>query len=101
MENSTAPDRYVTFKNIDCEGNTNRLINMLRSHIDQPQQGNPFWEKMTGLLDRITQGIPVNGIRMDYLFFIHSYINNIRDIFEQQGDEEALELLERIERESC
>jgi len=101
MENPSGPDRYKSFKDIDCEGNSTRLIDMLRAHIDGPQKGNPFWIKMGELLDRIAQGIPVNGIRMNNLFFIHSYINNIRDLLEQQEDEEALALLEQVERECC
>jgi len=97
----TSPDRHKSFHGIDCEGNTTRLIKMLRVHIDDPGKCDQFWEKMKNLLDHIDQGIPINGIRMDKLFFIHSYINNIHDLFEQQGDEVALQLLDRIERECC
>ncbi|MGB9082936.1 MAG: N(2)-fixation sustaining protein CowN [Desulfuromonadaceae bacterium] len=43
-----------------------------------------------------------NGGRcLDELFLIHSYINNIRELFEQYDDQPALALLEQIEIESC
>ena len=42
---SRSTDRYVTFKNIDCVGNSKRLMAMLREHIDDPEKTNVFWEK--------------------------------------------------------
>jgi hypothetical protein len=44
----------------------------------------------------------LNGGRcLDELFLIHSYINNIRELFESYDDLPALALLEKIEEESC
>jgi len=101
METLTTPDRYKSFRGIDSEGNPRRLIAMLRRHIDTPRNSNPFWIKMGELLDRIAAGELINGIRMDNLFFIHSYINNLRDLFEEVEDHQAIQLLEQIERECC
>ena len=41
------------------------------------------------------------GRSLDELFLIHSYINNIRELFEDNDDLPALKLLEQIETESC
>ena len=41
------------------------------------------------------------GHRIDELFLIHTYINNFYEIFEEYADEEALALLQQIERECC
>ena len=39
------PDRYLSFKGIYEEENTQELIRMLRVHIDDPDKTNAFWEK--------------------------------------------------------
>lgn len=101
MDTLCSPDRYKSFQGIDCEGNTRRLIAMLRRYIDDPGNHDPFSQKLGDLLDRIAAGELINGIRMDYLFFIHSYINNLRDLFDQYRDDQAMQLLEQIERECC
>jgi hypothetical protein len=94
-------DRYVSYKNIDCAGNARTLMTMLQRHIDDPLKSNPFWEKFKGMLAMV--GKPgVNSDRIiDELFLIHTYINNLYEIFEEYEDAEALALLDRIERECC
>lgn len=94
-ESIIAPDRYVSFKGIDCDGNARRMIAMLRRHIDDPQKTNPFWEKFKQKLD------PVSGPRHDELFLVHAYINVIREYLEYMQDAEALALLEQLESECC
>lgn len=94
-------DRYKSFKGIDCEGNARRLITMLRYHIDNPEKSNLFWEKFKMTLDKTTNCSPGTEIRMDNLFLIHSYINTIRELFEENEDKEALRLLDKIEAECC
>lgn len=92
----TKPDRYVTFKGIDGDGNASRLVAMLRRHIDDPAKSNPFWEKFK---DKLAEA---NGGRvLDELLLVHSYINNISELFEEHDDHEALALLRQVETESC
>lgn len=98
---SKPTDRYVTYANIDCEGNAKRLMQMLRKHIDDPTKSNPFWEKFKARLDRIGQPTEAGDNRHDEIFLIHNYINNLYEIFEDNDDSEALALLNRIERECC
>ncbi|WP_432822886.1 N(2)-fixation sustaining protein CowN [Trichloromonas sp.] len=91
-------DRYKTFNGIDCEGNARGLVTMLRRHIDDPEKSNAFWEKFKGALD---PGTSESGSCLDNLFLIHSYINTIRELFEEYEDNEALRLLDKIEVECC
>jgi len=100
-EPATKPDRYVTFRGINGDGNAHFLVVMLRRHIDDPAKTNLFWEKFKEKLDN-TGAAKANGCRvLDELFLVHSYINNIRELFEEHDDQEALALLHQVEAESC
>ncbi|KAB0670561.1 N(2)-fixation sustaining protein CowN [Oryzomonas sagensis] len=103
MEATTAakPDRYVSFIGINGDENSRVLMAMLRRHIDDPERTNPFWEKFKEKLDSVGAPDKTSGRCLDELFLIHSYINNIRELFETYDDQDALELLEKIEEESC
>jgi len=94
-------DRYVTFKNIDCDGNAKRLMAMLRRHLDDPQKSNPFWEQFMEKLTRVGRPQGNGGRCLDELFLIHTYINNLYEFFEDYEDTAALGLLAQIERECC
>ena len=94
-------DRYLTFKDIDCAGNSKKLMEMLCRHIDNPAKSNPFWEKFKDKLEQIGKPQENHGRCIDELFLIHTYINNLYEIFEEYQDSAALALLEQIERECC
>ncbi|BDV41974.1 hypothetical protein GURASL_08970 [Geotalea uraniireducens] len=94
-------DRYVTFKGIDGDGNARQVVALLRRYIDDPAHSNLFWEKFKEKLALAATGADNGGRRLDELFLVHSYINNIRELFEEQEDEEALALLHQLELESC
>jgi hypothetical protein len=95
------PDRYVSFVGIEGDKNSHELMAMLRRHIDDPHKTNRFWELFNDKLERVGQPDQNGGRCLDELFLIHSYINNIRELFEQYDDQPALALLEQIETESC
>ncbi len=99
IKNST--DRYVTYSDIDCDGNSKKLMAMLRTHIDDPEKTNLFWEKFKGMLDKIGKPAENNDRQIDEIFLIHTYINNLYEIFEEYEDDTALNLLSQIERECC
>ncbi|GFO66182.1 N(2)-fixation sustaining protein CowN [Geomonas paludis] len=101
MHQQEKPDRYVSFVGIDGDRNSEELMALLRRHIDDPEKSNAFWEKFKEKLARVGQPDQNGGRCLDELFLVHSYINNIRELFEEYEDEAALGLLERIERESC
>lgn len=101
MQQETKPDRYVSFVGIEGDKNSRELMRMLRGHIDDPQKTNRFWELFKEKLDRVGLTDGNGGRCLDELFLIHSYINNIRELFEEYDDQPALALLEKIETESC
>ncbi|MBL0224464.1 MAG: N(2)-fixation sustaining protein CowN [Geobacteraceae bacterium] len=101
MQQGEKTDRYVTFIGIEGDRNSRELMVMLRRHIDDPARSNRFWELFKEKLDRVGQPGRNGGRCLDELFLIHSYINNIRELFEEYDDQPALALLERIEVESC
>jgi N(2)-fixation sustaining protein CowN len=101
MQEENKPDRYVSFAGIEGDQNSIALMAMLRSYIDDPLTSNPFWEKFKDKLARVGRPELNGGRCLDELFLIHSYINNIRELFENHDDLPALELLEKIEMESC
>ncbi len=101
MPQENRPDRYVSFVGIEGDQNSRELMEMLRVHIDDPCKRNRCWELFTEKLERVGQPDKNGGRCLDELFLIHSYINNIRELFEQYDDQPALALLEQIEMESC
>jgi N(2)-fixation sustaining protein CowN len=101
MQQEGKPDRYVSFIGIDGDNNSKKLMVMLRHHIDDPDKSNRFWELFKEKLARVGITDQNGGRCLDELFLIHSYINNIRELFEEYDDHLALTLLEQIETESC
>jgi hypothetical protein len=101
MQQENKPDRYVSFVGIEGDKNSRELMVMLRRHIDDPGKSNRFWEMFKERLARVGQTDGNGGRCLDELFLIHSYINNIRELFEEYDDQPALALLEQIETESC
>lgn len=101
MQKEFKPDRYVSFFGIEGDRNARQLMVMLRRHIDDPHKTNRYWELFKEKLERVGQPEATSGRHLDELFLIHSYINNIRELFEEYDDQPALALLEKIEAESC
>ena len=98
---STATDRYVTYKNIDCNANSKKLMELLCRHINDPEKTNIFWDKFKENLAMVDKPQENHGRCIDELFLIHTYINNLYEIFEEYEDVEALALLDKIEQECC
>lgn len=91
----TKLDRYVSFIGLDCDVKAAQLMVRIRSYIDDPQHSNAFWEYFK---QKAAGG---SGPRPDDLFLIHCNLNQIRELFEQKQDSEALRLLDNIEEECC
>lgn len=98
---SDSTDRYISYVNIDCEGNSKKLMTLLLWNIDDPTKSNLFWDKFKEKLALVGKSQEHNGRCIDELFLIHTYINNLYEIFEQFEDYAALDLLDKIERECC
>ena len=101
MEQEKRPDRYVSFIGIEGDKNSRELMTMLRVHIDDPHKTNRFWELFKEKLRRCSQPEQDGERRLDELYLVHAYINNIRELFELYEDQPALTLLDQIETESC
>jgi hypothetical protein len=88
-------DRYVSFKGIDCDGNAHRIMEHVFRHLAIPERRNEFWEYFSKKRAGGSVQIPND------LFLIHSYINQVRELFETWEDNEALKLLSQLEDECC
>lgn len=101
MRQKQQPDRYLSFAGIEGDRNSQELIALLRHHIDRPENGNRFWDAFKAKLALVGRPERNGGRCLDELFLIHCYLNDIRELLEEQDDQEALILLARIEMESC
>ncbi|WP_051379123.1 N(2)-fixation sustaining protein CowN [Derxia gummosa] len=86
------PDRYVSFRDIDFDGNVKRVLD----HIERHRQRDPG-NRFIAYLDK--QRNSTRGARRDDLLLLHSLANAVRDLFEAGDDEAALDDLDRLERE--
>jgi len=89
------PDRYESFRNIDCDGKARRVMACIDRQLALPERTNAFWEYFAR--KRAGHG----GRKPDDLFLIHSHVNEIRELFETWDDADALALLEQLEDECC
>ncbi|EJW09309.1 hypothetical protein A33M_1643 [Rhodovulum sp. PH10] len=83
-------DRYVTFKNIDCEGMTEAVMARVLRHAEAGDS--PFWPYF---LEQRALG---HDRGYDDLRVLHNYLPTLREILESLDDEETLSLLEELER---
>lgn len=88
-------DRYISFDGIDCDGNARRVMAMIERDLPEAGSSKPFWEYF------MAKRTPRSGPTPDDLFLVHSHLNQIREFFEERGDEEALALLFKLEEECC
>ncbi len=98
MPDPDKTDRYVSFKGIDCAGNSAQVIARLLDHIERPECSNPFWDKFKIKVAEAQAGLPG---KPDLLYLVCSHIYYIADLFEAQGDEDSLALLRQVEDECC
>lgn len=85
-------DRYVSFKNADWEGRSNRVMAGLMSHIEAGDS--PFWP----YFQRQRELAHARGL--DDLRVLHNFLPTLRELLEDLGDEATLALLEELE-ETC
>lgn len=88
-------DRYVSFADIDCDGNARRVMECIERQMILPGRRNAFWDYF---MNKRAGG---SGPKPDDLFLIHSNINQVRELFETWHDDEAMRLLVRLEEECC
>ena len=93
--NHKKTDRYVSFQGIDCAGNARRIMECIDRHMAIPGHSNVFWEYFA------KKRAGTSGPKPDELLLIHSSINQVRELFETWQDEEAIKLLDKLEKECC
>lgn len=93
-----APDRYVSFKGINCDDNAGRLIAAIRRHIDDPAKTNPFWERFK---ERLAAADAVRARTADGLCLLCAHVCYIDELFEEHDDAAGLALLRKLEDECC
>jgi len=95
----TAPavdERYVSFNGIDFDANMAAVLGHLRRYIDDPETGNPFWDRFKARLSEAEASTtPIS----DKLLLLHSHVYYIVELFEDHDDEEALAALKILEEE--
>lgn len=91
-------ERYVTFKGIDCAGNSAKVIEHVLAIIQDPANSNPFWDRFKARLDASGN---VQHRVSDELCLLCSHTYFIEELFEEHGDEEGLRHLKRLEEECC
>jgi len=84
-------DRYRTFKGIDFEGQASRMLARIDSHTGQAND--LFWNYFNQRRNA------TEGARCDDLLLLASFVNQIRELFEDRGDETALAWLDQLENE--
>lgn len=83
-------DRYVTFKNIDCEGKTCAVMARIEDHVAAGDS--PFWDYFR------QQRELAHDRGLDDLRVLHTYLPTLRELLEDLGDHETLDMLEDLER---
>jgi len=92
---SKKTDRYLSFDGIDCNGNARIVMESIERHLAGAGQNGPFWEYF------MSKRRPRSGPPPDNLFLVHCHINQIRELFEERADAQALALLSLLEEECC
>ena len=87
----TPNDRYRTFKGIDFDGQASRMMVRIESHTRD--LGDPFWTYFYKRRDA------TQGMRCDDQLLLASFVNQIRELFEDRNDELGLEWLDQLEKE--
>ena len=90
---TTRPDRYVSFKGIDCDGNARRMMDIL----DALRTEDPDELALLALLSE--RRAAVSGVQCDNLLLLASFVNPIRELCERHENLAVLELLEQLEEE--
>lgn len=90
------PDRYLTFRGIDFEGNMKVVLGHLFRYLDDPACTNAFWERFRQRLAAVESG---GAAICDKLLLLHAHVYYMVELFEDHDDEAALADLKKLEEE--
>lgn len=91
-------ERYVTFRGIDCAGNSAKVLEHVHALISDPAKSNAFWDRFK---ERAKAAEDKQNRVTDELCLLCSHTYFIEELFEEYGDEEGLRHLRRLEQECC
>jgi hypothetical protein len=93
-DTSQGTDRYVTFLGIDFDGQTRNVMARIDHHtLGEGGQDNAFWAYFR------KRRQARSGVQCDDLLLLASFVNQVRELFEAQADEEGLAMLDQLEDE--
>lgn len=88
-------NRYISFEGTECEEKSCRIIDYIKQYIENPPHpsrwSNYFRDKLESSL----------ALGQDELFVVCSQMNNVRSLFREYKNTEALNLLEQVEEDCC
>jgi len=84
-------DRYRSFKGIDFDGQASRMMERIASHTQT--LNDPFWTYFQNRRNA------TQGMRCDDQLLLASFVNQIRELLEERGDETGLAWLDQLENE--
>ncbi len=95
MNQSANTDRYISFCDIECDQNADKLIDRLKTQLSKlPEDNN--WKRYFSL--KFSQQ---RQMQYDNLFYIGCQTNTLYEFFEFVRDKESTALLQQIEEECC
>ena len=93
---SNQSDRYVSFTDIDFEGNMAVVLGHLRRYVDDPAKTNLLWERF---MQRLAKAEAESRPVADKLQLLHSHVYYMVELFEEHDDAVAMAALEKLEEE--
>lgn len=84
-------NRYRTFKGIDFDAQSNRMMARIKSHTEGTDD--LFWAYF------YKRRNATEGARLDDLLLLASFVNQIRELFEAHDDALGLTWLDQLENE--
>ena len=88
-------NRYISFEGTNCEEKSSQIIGWVKQYTEKPPRPSAWSDYFR---DKLESSL---ALGQDELFIICSHMNNVRSLFEEYEDTEALTLLEQVEEDCC
>jgi hypothetical protein len=100
MSSSTKnpPDRYISYKGIDCMAQADAIVDRVLVATADPAVSNELWDRFRTRIEAARAGIPGAP---DALFLVCSHTYYLHDLFDDLDDAEGDAMVQRIEDECC
>lgn len=98
MQREEKVDRYVTFSNINCHERARRVMAAIIRVLEKQEKPNLFWLRF---LDKTPPSYYSGEDDEDLLYHICANLFYIEELFEAEGDQEGLALMDTAEYDCC